>query len=78
MIRFHKEVEEMGMYPAPYLNENSIHLIPAKMLVEELYDYRGLKVLIKEGVLVSEKRITIHERNKFVIENRGRRKAGLL
>lgn len=42
----------MGMYPAKTLTEDGVHLIEPENVTEEMYPYRGLKVVVKKGLFV--------------------------
>lgn len=42
----------MGMYPAQNLTEDGVHLIEPGKVIEEMYSYRELKVVVKKGVFV--------------------------
>lgn len=53
LLSFLDDVKRMGIYPAHFLTEDGMQLIAPKAIEEELYHFRGLKVVIKKGVFVN-------------------------
>ena len=51
-LSFYDDIKRMGMYPAQTLTEDGVHLIESGKVHEELYHYRGLKVVVKKGLFV--------------------------
>ena len=51
-LSYYDDVKQMGMYPAKTLTEDGVHLIEPENVTEEMYPYRGLKVVVKKGLFV--------------------------
>lgn len=51
-LSFYDDIKRMGMYPAKTLTEDGVHLIEPENVTEEMYPYRGLKVVVKKGLFV--------------------------
>jgi hypothetical protein len=52
VLSFYEDVKRMGIYPALTLTEEGVHLIESGKVAEELYQYRGVKVVVKKGLFV--------------------------
>ena len=51
-LSFYEDVKQMGIYPAKTLTKDGVHLIEPENVAEEMYPYRGLKVVVKKGLFV--------------------------
>lgn len=68
-LRNWRELERIGLYPAQYVHEGGIHVAKTAELYEGSWRWSQCKLLIKEGMYVSNQRCEVDVSKAFYWEN---------